>query len=588
MTISFSAESFGRNGFELAAPDAAPADDTDYLAGDGTWKPIPGEGGVGNVATDGIFDAAGDLAVGSGPNTAVRLPRGTALQALQVNAAGTDIEWGTVGITDGDKGDITVSASGTVWAINSNAVTYAKMQNVSATDKILGRSTAGAGTVEEITCTPAARSILDDLTVAAILTTLGGTQPIGTGGLVREVAPTIQSANLTVTPTAPTAGPGTNTTQIATTEFTQAAITLAAIGLLDDKGGIDCSTNPNYPAALKGDVYTVTVAGKIGGVSGIDVEIGDSIRAGADNAGGTHAAVGSSWYIAQHNLVGALLTANNLSDVNAATARTNLGLTLLATTTPGTGVATFLGTPTIANLNTAVSDADLAILAANTFTGAQTITSGTLTASTPALSITQTWNNGAVTFEGAVINVTSTAAAAASRIFSVKLAGNERLGISSGGDIYTADLYPKDNAARNFGTASLEWLSVTTRNLYVDPNMLGGFLRIGSDAIMRNTASYVLALINSTNAMKLQVYGTASGTPGTDYERAGLNTGADYVELAAETGGAGDDDLDVRLTPAGTGKVRFGTHSALAAETVSGYITIKDSGGTIRKLAVVT
>ena len=43
----------------------------------------------------------------------------------------------------------------------------------------------------------------------------------------------------------------------------------------------------------------------------------------------------------------------------------------------GTGVSTFLGTPTLANLNTAVSDADLATLGANTFTGNQTI-NGTL------------------------------------------------------------------------------------------------------------------------------------------------------------------------------------------------------------------
>lgn len=39
---------------------------------------------------------------------------------------------------------------------------------------------------------------------------------------------------------------------------------------------------------------------------------------------------------------GVLLAANNLSDVTAATARTNLGLTALATTAPGTGVATAL------------------------------------------------------------------------------------------------------------------------------------------------------------------------------------------------------------------------------------------------------
>ena len=43
-----------------------------------------------------------------------------------------------------------------------------------ATDKLAGRVTAGAGAGEEITCTSAARSILDDATVGAILTTLGG------------------------------------------------------------------------------------------------------------------------------------------------------------------------------------------------------------------------------------------------------------------------------------------------------------------------------------------------------------------------------------------------------------------------------
>lgn len=39
---------------------------------------------------------------------------------------------------------------------------------------------------------------------------------------------------------------------------------------------------------------------------------------------------------------------------------------------------------------------------------------------------------------------------------------------------------------------------------------------------------------------------------------------------------------------AGSGVVRFGTHSAIAAETVTGYITMKDSAGNTRKLAVVS
>lgn len=50
-----------------------------------------------DVATDPIWDAAGDLVQGTGANTAARLALGGALALPRVNAAGNAIEWGTGG-----------------------------------------------------------------------------------------------------------------------------------------------------------------------------------------------------------------------------------------------------------------------------------------------------------------------------------------------------------------------------------------------------------------------------------------------------------------------------------------------------------
>ena len=89
---------------------------------------------------------ASDLSVGE---VAIRTDNGK-LFTKRDNGTVTEITGGG-GIDDGDKGDITVSNSGATFTIDNDAVTYAKIQNVSATDRILGRDSSGAGVIEEIT-----------------------------------------------------------------------------------------------------------------------------------------------------------------------------------------------------------------------------------------------------------------------------------------------------------------------------------------------------------------------------------------------------------------------------------------------------
>lgn len=205
----------------------------------------------------------------------------------------------------------------------------------------------------------------------------------------------LASPTFTGTPAAPTASQGTNTTQLATTAFVVAAtaalqanlgrrgtvraattanITIAtALNNADTLDGVTLATGDlvlvkNQSAPAENGVYEVGVSparatefdtwndhpGALLAVQEGTTQA-DTLWLCTTNVGGTLNTTAINF--SQFSAAGALLASNNLSDLaSAATARTNLGLSALATTVPGTNVATFLATPTSANLRAAVTD----------------------------------------------------------------------------------------------------------------------------------------------------------------------------------------------------------------------------------------
>ncbi len=145
-------------------------------------------------------DNTHNLAVNCGSNlTAGRtltLSPGDADRTIMLGGNLTVSSTATVsGTNSGDQtisltGDATGSGTGAITlTLANNRVTFAKMADL-ATDKLIGRASAGTGDPEAIDCTAFARSLLDDADSNAALTTLGGAAPTGGNGVVRQNGPT--------------------------------------------------------------------------------------------------------------------------------------------------------------------------------------------------------------------------------------------------------------------------------------------------------------------------------------------------------------------------------------------------------------
>lgn len=123
----------------------------------------------------------------------------------------------------------------------------------------------------------------------------------------------------------------------------------------------------------------------------------------------------------------------------------NAGVTQLTGTANQVNVSASTGNITLStpqNIHTAATP---------TFAGL-TITAGTVTTSTPYRSSTQTWNAGAVTFTGELINITDTASAAASKFVEYQTGGVARFAIQKDGSVVTGTWAASTIAANRGGT----------------------------------------------------------------------------------------------------------------------------------------
>ena len=169
-------------------------------------------------------------------------------------------------------------------------------------------------------------------------------------------------------------------------------------------------------------------------------------------------------------------------------------------------------------------------LAGGTMTGALTIASGSLAASAPALSITQTWNGSGVSFRGIDVNITNTLSGTSYPIV-MTVSGSNVFYVNQVGDIYGVNY------------------RLTSNNSTIG-------LGASADVLLVRDAAAQLALRNGTNQQSFSVYNRY--TDSSNYERLKLTgVAGTSVNITAETLGTGGDNLDIVLTPAGNGSVVF-------------------------------
>lgn len=182
-----------------------------------------------------------------------------------------------------------------------------------------------------------------------------------------------------------------------------------------------------------------------------------------------------------------------------------------------------------------------------TAAGRLVIGGGTVTASTPVLDLSQTWNNAAVSFVGANINVVNTASAITSYPFRIQVGGSDIMYVR------------RDGYLRLIGSSGIE----STGNVIV-----GASLYLGNTAdtiLLRDGAANTIALRNSTAAQTFNVYGTYTDSSNYRRLRSTMTTGG-AATIAAEGLGTGVSGNTLALGVNGTSRITINANGSITLD----------------------
>jgi hypothetical protein len=228
-------------------------------------------------------------------------------------------------------------------------------------------------------------------------------------------------------------------------------------------------------------------------------------------------------------------TTSGTSTYNLATSVANaIAGTLITTSGSQSGTHTCTTLATVQN-----PDITALTLGPSGLTGSQT---------TPLLDLKQTWNTS-----GTPTGLKFNAVGVASNnglLFDFQLNGASLISYSTNNNI---GLSVSNITASILKLNVSSYIDLVSSTNYIYSGLNGGLRFGGSTFLTGDGVANVFAVLNGTTAQTSRLYRTF--TNASNYERLALQSGSGYFEVACETAGTGTDDLDLRLTAAGTGKV---------------------------------